>query len=455
MNGIHFINPTTGYAVGLVGKVIKTTNGGTSWDSIIVGTSYALESVFFNGGTYGNIVGENGTVYKTSNAGVNWTTINFGNGNWLEDLGAAKQNLNICTTVGQAGTIRRTTNGGTNWYAQVSNTGFWLSQVSFSDTNNGFSVGDNGTIIRTTTGGWLPPPAPGLVSPANNTSCFSLTGTLTWNDVTAPVATSQIRIATDVNFNNVVFDAGLIYNTASGTTSFVIPAGTLQNNTVYYWHVKDSNQVAPGPWSATWSFRTTTLAPAAPNLSAPPNNATQVPLNAFLSWDSVANATVYRVRVATDVNFTNVVFDSSNIVPHSVTVPNGKLQINTLYYWRVTASNSCITSPNSATWSFTTIQPLGVVINSGEIPKVYKLYDNYPNPFNPSTLIKFDIPFSSDVDISVYDVTGKESARIISQKLEAGSYSYLWNAENFPSGVYFYSIRAEKFYSTKKMVLIK
>ncbi len=455
LNAISFVNSNLGYAVGLVGKLLKTTNAGVSWDSIVVGTTYALENVFFANANNGNIVGENGTVYKTTNGGANWSTINFGAGTWLNDISASNQNVNISVIIGQGGTVKKTTDGGVHWYSQVSNTSYSLNKVSFSDTSHGFAVGDNGTIIHTTTGGWLPPTAPGLVAPANNATCFSLTGTFTWNDVVPPVATTQLIIATDTGFTNIVFNLGGITNTASGNTSYIMGSGILQYNTLYYWKVKDSNQVAAGPWSLRRSFSSTLATPVAPSLVSPLNNATGVPLNALLQWDSVSNASSYRARIATDSAFTNVVFDSGGITQRPVTVPNGRLQSNTRYFWEVSGSNSCVSGAYSVIRSFRTIDLTGIVTNNGNVPKVYKLYDNYPNPFNPETVIKFDIPTASDVTILIYDVTGKEAARIADGKLEAGSYSYSWNAANYPSGIYFISMRTEKYFSARKMALLK
>jgi photosystem II stability/assembly factor-like uncharacterized protein len=456
LKGMCFVTTTLGYAVGLVGKVIRTTNAGTSWDSIMIGTSYSLENVYFSDLNNGNIIGENGTVFKTTNGGTNWSSVSFGTTSWLNDISASKQNPFEAAVIGQSGVIRKTSNAGVNWYSQVSNTSFWLHRISFSDTSNGYAVGDNGTIIHTTTGGWLPPTAPGLSAPSNNSTCFSVTGNLVWNNVAAPVATSQVQIATDTGFTNVVYNIGRVYNSTTGsTTTLAIPAGALQYNTLYYWHVKDSNQVSTGPWSTRWNFRTTFPTPAAPNQVAPANNSIGIGLNALIDWDSVANASVYRLRIATDAAFTALVLDSNNITGTQITVPNGKLNINTIYYWRVTASNTCVTSAFSPTWNFRTVQFTGISSNGGEIPKDYRLYDNYPNPFNPVTSIKFDIPHSSYVHISIFDALGRLVETAVDRKMDAGSYTYLWDASSYPSGVYFYSINSESYSTAKKMVLIK
>jgi flagellar hook assembly protein FlgD len=96
---------------------------------------------------------------------------------------------------------------------------------------------------------------------------------------------------------------------------------------------------------------------------------------------------------------------------------------------------------------------------------VYELYNNYPNPFNPSTNISFDIPKESNVKLTIYNLLGEEVSVPVNTKLSAGKYSFLWNAQNFSSGLYIYRIEAtsiaasgvssEKFVKTVKMVLIK
>lgn len=96
-------------------------------------------------------------------------------------------------------------------------------------------------------------------------------------------------------------------------------------------------------------------------------------------------------------------------------------------------------------------------INStgGNIPDNYSLSQNYPNPFNPVTNIKFDIPKSGLVKITVYDLLGREVTSLVNQQMQPGSYSVDWDASNYPSGVYFYRIETETFTDSKKMILLK
>ena len=98
---------------------------------------------------------------------------------------------------------------------------------------------------------------------------------------------------------------------------------------------------------------------------------------------------------------------------------------------------------------------VGISSNTNEIPAEFKLYTNYPNPFNPVTKIKFDLPNASNAKLFVYDILGREVSRIIDGELKAGKYEADFDASNLPSGVYFYRLITDGFTDTKKMLLIK
>jgi len=88
-------------------------------------------------------------------------------------------------------------------------------------------------------------------------------------------------------------------------------------------------------------------------------------------------------------------------------------------------------------------------------PSTYQLIQNYPNPFNPTTTISYNLPKSGLVNLVIYDVLGKEIKRLVSEYKQAGSYKINFDASALASGVYFYSLRANDFVSTKKMLLLK
>jgi type IX secretion system substrate protein len=93
--------------------------------------------------------------------------------------------------------------------------------------------------------------------------------------------------------------------------------------------------------------------------------------------------------------------------------------------------------------------------NSG-VPKVFALNQNFPNPFNPSTSIKFTVPVASVVNLKIYDALGREVSSLLNNyALAAGNYVYDFNAAGLTSGVYFYKLTAGDFSDVKKMVLVK
>ncbi|HTP12845.1 MAG TPA: phosphodiester glycosidase family protein [Bacteroidota bacterium] len=89
------------------------------------------------------------------------------------------------------------------------------------------------------------------------------------------------------------------------------------------------------------------------------------------------------------------------------------------------------------------------------IPSDYILYPNYPNPFNPSTEIRFSLPHRDFVKLTIFDVIGRNVATLVSGELQAGTYSTRWNASGFPSGVYFYRLQTRGFVETRKLLLIR
>lgn len=87
--------------------------------------------------------------------------------------------------------------------------------------------------------------------------------------------------------------------------------------------------------------------------------------------------------------------------------------------------------------------------------KTYKLLQNFPNPFNPVTVIQYDIPKESFVTLKIYDVAGKEIKELVNEMQVTGSYKVSFNAVELPSGIYFYTLKAGDFTETKRMLLVK
>ncbi len=94
------------------------------------------------------------------------------------------------------------------------------------------------------------------------------------------------------------------------------------------------------------------------------------------------------------------------------------------------------------------------------LPTAFRLAQNYPNPFNPSTMISYELPVEADVKLVIYDILGREVARLVDQIQQAGRYRVTWNGTNrlgvsVSSGVYLYRLRAGDFVEVKKIILSK
>jgi len=94
------------------------------------------------------------------------------------------------------------------------------------------------------------------------------------------------------------------------------------------------------------------------------------------------------------------------------------------------------------------------------IPTEFALHENYPNPFNPTTTLRFDLPEASNLTLTIYNMLGQKVRTFNYQNTSAGYHSVKWNATNdygdpVGAGVYLYQLRANHYLETRKMVLLK
>ena len=100
------------------------------------------------------------------------------------------------------------------------------------------------------------------------------------------------------------------------------------------------------------------------------------------------------------------------------------------------------------------------IANDPTLPAQPQLYQNFPNPFNPVTTLRYEIPETGLVNITIYNMLGREVKTLMNQPQDAGYRSVIWNATNdygipVSAGIYLYQIQAGEYISTKKMVLLK
>ncbi len=100
-------------------------------------------------------------------------------------------------------------------------------------------------------------------------------------------------------------------------------------------------------------------------------------------------------------------------------------------------------------------KPMPVENEDESLPKQFALHQNYPNPFNPATVIRFDLPSASFVNLTIYNSLGEKVTTLVYEKLNASGYSINFNADNLPSGIYICSLVTENNFASSKMILIK
>jgi hypothetical protein len=98
----------------------------------------------------------------------------------------------------------------------------------------------------------------------------------------------------------------------------------------------------------------------------------------------------------------------------------------------------------------TSVQPL-----TNDIPQEFLLHQNYPNPFNPTATIKYGLPKSSDVRLSVFDMLGREVSVLVNERRDAGVHEVKFDGSSLASGVYFYRLQAGDFTQTKRLLLLR
>ncbi len=132
--------------------------------------------------------------------------------------------------------------------------------------------------------------------------------------------------------------------------------------------------------------------------------------------------------------------------------------INMQGYWTLTVfdSDPAVTG-TLVSWGLTIAyeNTVLVILESETVPEKYELIQNYPNPYNPSTKIRFALPKQGHVALKIYDILGREISTLVNEVKQAGTYTVDFNGSGLTSGVYFYRIESGNFSDVKRMVLIK
>lgn len=441
-SAVQFIDQNTGWICGLLGKIYKTTNAGTDWFLQYSNTTSVINDIFFINVNTGWAVGN--AIRKTTDGGNSWLIQNSGitatynrcrfkdsNNGWL---------------VGYNGIILRTTNGGIDWQLENSGTTQILRDIIFTGNDTGFVIGgySNGVLLKTTDDGYNPPAEPNSPTDLEAVADSSKRINLSWTDNSNNEEGFKIERSSDggINWN-------LLYTGVQNTTSY--PDTGLIPYSVYFYRLYAFNSSGNSGYSNI-SWDTAKSYKSCDNIFILITKTNELK-NANIINQGQANALIVKLNAACEQSSRGQYNAAINQMGAFINQVNAFISAEVLTQVQgeplINIANDIIYLLQGGT------SPLKLQVNVSEIPSAFVLYNNYPNPFNPVTKIKFDIPKASFVKLIVYDITGKEISVLVDEELNAGRYNYDWSGINLPSGVYFYKLITESFSGTKKLILLK
>ncbi|RPI17183.1 MAG: T9SS C-terminal target domain-containing protein [Ignavibacteriae bacterium] len=225
------------------------------------------------------------------------------------------------------------------------------------------------------------------------------------------------------------------------------------------WNIENFQDVSAtsgglNSWETVLSYF---YAPPVPEIISPLElDLVQVPV--VYKWDSLTSYTKYDIEVYNDEG---LFFADSNITNASYVNTNVLYLEGKHYYWRIRSKNPGGKAENISQWTELEDIYIPAITDKNSISEnKYELYGNYPNPFNPSTVIKYSLPKGSFLTLRVYDLLGREIQTLVNEYREQGEYSTMFNSGNLASGIYIYKLTAVQnnntvFSEVKKMILLK
>ncbi len=397
---LEFSSPLEGIVAGDNGTIIRTIDGGEIWQEAVTNTSENINKTTAADGNTIVAVGDNGLIIRSADAGENWETVTS---NTTADLlGVYISPNGIGFAVGESGAIIRTDDHGASWSVIQENRGNNLYCISMGDEDHGIIAGNKNNIFITNDGG------------------------LTWGPPTSGFAFElSFRFVRMIN-RNVAFmttSTGEILKTQDGGNS---------------WQVVYSN-----PSRSMFYRVVNTVSGRLVCVGADGKTIFSDDLGA--TWQTGVSGTsndLYCLYFVSD----RTGFAGGELSTLLRTDDGGST-------WSPVGYNLFNLDPADRNTG-SSIGRTGINTNEG-----FELKQNYPNPFNPSTVISYTLGMVSNVNIIIYDISGREVTTLVSGIQPAGNHSVSFNASGLSSGIYFYKMTVNnstsEYTRIMKMTLIK
>jgi photosystem II stability/assembly factor-like uncharacterized protein len=470
-----------------------STDGGTTWNQVTTGDGgYTVVDPVHTNYVYGQYV--QGSLQRSSNSGATYTEIHpsSSTGGLFYNPYAMAPGSDSTIVYGQSDLWKTTsvqTALSSSGWSQIATTGVVGGDVSSiaigaTSTRNIYAGTSNGRILATTDNGatWATtagfPYVSGLaVDITNDNVCYAgfsgfssgvhvyktTNGGATWSNVTGnfpniPVLCIVLR-TTAPRTLFLGTDLGVYKSTDDGSTwaSFNNGMPTLA---VFDMKYKEGTQIllAATHGRGCWTFD---YGGALPIELASFTAASGPVSGVHIAWKTLSEINNYGFEVQRSA----AVADGFSTLPGGLVRGHGTTLAPQLY-----AFDDASAGPG--TWyyrlkqidlngSIHFVEPVraeaaaGNVAAGGSAPPEFALLQNHPNPFNPSTTIRFDLASDRDVSLKVYNALGQVVSELVSGHRPAGRYSIVWDASGIASGVYFYRLEAGSFVQTKKLIVLR
>jgi len=423
-HSVRFVDANLGWAVGDLGGVLHTTNGGNEWTLQGSPTSNGLLSAYFIDSNQGWAVGGSGTIIHTTDGGLsNWVlqaspTVNTLNSTYFVDS-------NIGWAVGNSGTILQTTNGGVSWLSHTSPTTRILYSVHFVDATNGWLVGEGGRVYRTSNGGssWEQQTSgvnadlfsvyftdsangwsvgKGQNAGGDGVILHTTNGGGQWIEQGNPTD-SWLAEVCFIDLNNGWVVGGFGQRDAIAQTTNGGNQWTQQTVSTGAWFYSLRFTDANTGWtvgSGAVILHTTTggtgTEPPNPTTLSTPLDGSSVSTDPTLSWNPAPSTLWYSLQVSTSPYFITYVANKSNITDASYDLKG--LESDKTYYWRMSVTDSAGTSGWSETWNFNTSTLTGVTVDVS-IDSLYMFVPAVGDTFTHELTVTNLNAFTQTVDV--------------------------------------------------------
>ncbi len=302
-----------------------------------------------------------------------------------------------------------------------------------------------------------PPSAFNLISPTNGDTLDTLVAELVWEagsdpDVGDSIAFHRVYLALDSNFTT-----ALDSQEVSGTEWRWEP---LLDDQTYWWRVRASDTHGNGTFSEQrWIFHTYLCEIPSPFSLIEPTDSSHLPAGDIDFCWQIAHDPDPGDIVAYTMYFqssdTSLTIAVGSDTCHTFDVGGLGLADSLVVEWWIGAYSSYPDTTVESTTRFHFYPPSAIEDENALIPAEFALHQNWPNPFNPTTQIRFDLKEAGFVNLRIYNLMGQEISSVVSSMKTAGTHTITFNAENLSSGIYLYRLEVNDFVSQKKMLLVK